>query len=59
MTETQPIERTDHDSGYGRWTLFRRRPSAALAPYVHEMQGYFEEGGEAVVRRKHRPAWCP
>jgi AraC-like DNA-binding protein len=52
MTDTQPLVRTDHVSDFGRWTLFRRRPSAALAPYVHEIQGYFEEGGDAIVRRE-------
>jgi len=39
-------------SEFGRWTLFRRRPRRALEPYVHEIQGYFEEGGEAIVRRE-------
>jgi AraC-like DNA-binding protein len=52
MTNMQPLERTDHVSDFGRWTLFRRKPSTALAAFVHEMQGYFEEGGEAIVRRE-------
>ncbi len=51
MTDT-PLAQIDHVSEFGRWTLFRRRPGSALAPYVHEMQGYFEEGGDAIVRRE-------
>ena len=52
MTDTPPLAQTDHVSEFGRWTLFRRRPRLALAPYVHEIQGYFEEGGDAIVRRE-------
>ncbi len=52
MTDTQLLARTDHVSDFGRWTLFRREPRPALAPYVHEIQGYFEEGGDAIVRRE-------
>ena len=52
MTDTRPLERTDHDSGFGRWTLFRRKTPPALAGYVHDMQGYFEEGGAPIVRRE-------
>ncbi len=52
MTDTLPLKQTDHVSQYGCWTLFRRRPGGALAHYVHEIQGYFEEGGDAIVRRE-------
>lgn len=52
MTDTPPLAQTDHVSEFGRWTLFRRRPRRALAPYVHEIQGYFEEGGDTIVRRE-------
>jgi AraC-like DNA-binding protein len=52
MTDTPTLAQTDHVSEYGRWTLFRRRPRHVLAPYVHEIQGYFEEGGDAIVRRE-------
>lgn len=52
MPDPAPLARTDHVSEHGRWTLFRRRPPAVLAPFVVEMQGYFEEGGDAIVRRE-------
>jgi AraC-like DNA-binding protein len=52
MTDTLLLAQTDHVSEFGRWTLFRRRPRHALAPYVHEIQGYFEEGGDTIVRRE-------
>jgi len=52
MTDTPRLAQTDHASEFGRWTLFRRQPRRALAPYVHEIQGYFEEGGETIVRRE-------
>ena len=52
MTNTPNSAQTDHVSEFGRWTLFRRKPRRALAPYVHEIQGYFEEGGATIVRRE-------
>ena len=52
MTDTPTLAQTDHVSEFGRWTLFRRKPRRALAPYVHEIQGYFEEGGATIVRRE-------
>lgn len=52
MTIAQDIAQIDHVSEYGRWTLFRRRPSRLLAPYVREIQGYFEEGGDAIIRKE-------
>lgn len=52
MHDRPTLQRTDHVSEFGRWTLFRRKPRSALAHYVHEIQGYFEEGGEAIVRRE-------
>lgn len=57
--ERYRIVQTDHESDYGRWTLFRRRPPAPLAGIVHEMQGYFEEGGEAIIRREVPSAVVP
>ncbi len=44
------MQRIDHDSAFGRWTLCRQRPRAALLPYVDELQGYRESGGRAIVR---------
>ena len=52
MTDTPTLAQTYHASEFGRWTLFRRQPRRALAPYVHEIQGYFEEGGATIVRRE-------
>lgn len=52
MAHSPPLAQIDHASEFGRWTLYRRRPGATLSPYVHEIQGYFEEGGAAVVRRE-------
>jgi AraC-like DNA-binding protein len=52
MTDPPTLAQTDHVSEFGRWTLFRRRLRHALAPYVHEIQGYFEEGGDTIVRRE-------
>lgn len=52
MTEVTRSHRTDHVSDFGRWTLFRRKPRVALSRYVHEMQGYYEEGGAPIVRRE-------
>jgi len=48
--ETSQVERIDHESQYGRWTLWRRLPSPALAPFVSELQGYLEESDCAVTR---------
>jgi AraC-like DNA-binding protein len=52
MTGPTALAQTDHESDFGRWTLYRRKPRPALAPYVHELQGYFEEGGAAIMRRE-------
>jgi AraC-like DNA-binding protein len=52
MTGSHPLARTDHVSDYGRWTLFRRRPSPWLAPEVRQIQGYVEEGGPSVLRKE-------
>jgi AraC-like DNA-binding protein len=42
----------DHASVHGKWTLLRKRPTARLLPFVHELQGYAEKGGRPVVRRE-------
>ena len=44
------MQRIDHDSALGRWTLCRQRPRASLLPYVSEIQGFSESGGQTVVR---------
>ena len=44
------MQRIDHDSAFGRWTLCRQQPRASLLPYVSALQGYREGGGRAVVR---------
>lgn len=44
------MQRINHSSEYGRWTLYRKRPETALRPYVQEMQGYREFGGRPVSR---------
>lgn len=46
------IERIDHRSCHGCWTLFRRRPPVPLRPYVREIQGYVEAGGIPVHRKE-------
>lgn len=52
MTDVIDLQRIDHESDYGRWTLLRRAPPAWLRPYVLDMQGYVEEGGVPVVRKE-------
>jgi AraC-like DNA-binding protein len=44
--------RIDHCSEHGSWTLYRWQPPAALAPYVIEVQGYYEESAQPVVRKE-------
>lgn len=39
-----------HAGALGAWSLWRRRPAAALVPFVVEMQGYEESGTEPLVR---------
>lgn len=34
------IDRLDHPSEHGRWTLWRKRPSPPLRPHVIELEGY-------------------
>ena len=46
------METIRHESGFGRWTLVRHRPSGDLAPFVIEIQGYAEEAGRPVVRKE-------
>jgi AraC-like DNA-binding protein len=46
------IDRVDHSSEHGRWTLWRKRPSAPLRPHVIELEGYVETGGAPLVRRE-------
>jgi AraC-like DNA-binding protein len=46
------LQRTDHESDHGRWTLLRARPPQWLAPYVREIQGYVEERGPRIVRKE-------
>lgn len=50
MEIQRPVQCIDHESEHGRWTLWRRPPTAALAPYVSELQGYLEESDLAVTR---------
>lgn len=52
MLETPPIERIEHASAHGRWTLWRRRPAAPLRRWLVEYQGYVEVGGRPVRRRE-------
>ncbi|MCI0467484.1 MAG: helix-turn-helix domain-containing protein [Beijerinckiaceae bacterium] len=52
MDPRETLVRIDHDSGHGRWSLFRRRPPAWLAPYVRSLEGYVEEGGRTIVRKE-------
>lgn len=49
---TNDLQRIDHRSENGIWTLFQRRPPAVLAPYVRQLQGFFEVGGRPVLRRE-------
>lgn len=36
-----------------RWELARRAPAPVLAPFVAELQGYFEQAALPVMRREH------
>lgn len=46
------IDRLDHASEHGRWTLWRKRPPAHLQPHVIELEGYVETGGAPLARRE-------
>lgn len=46
------LERVEHDSGWGRWTLLRARPAPGLLGDAVEYQGYRERGAAPVVRRE-------
>lgn len=46
------LQRIDHESDYGRWTLFRRQPRMPLVGYVRELEGFFEVGGPQLIRRE-------
>jgi AraC-like DNA-binding protein len=46
------VERIEHVSGHGRWSLIRRAPPAALGPYILGYCGYEERGGRPVWRRE-------
>ena len=46
------VARIDHASDWGRWTLVRARPAAALAGLAVEYQGYRESAPWAVLRRE-------
>ncbi|MCI0598760.1 MAG: helix-turn-helix domain-containing protein [Beijerinckiaceae bacterium] len=52
MDARKNLVRIDHDSGHGRWSLFRHRPSPWLAPFVRSLEGYVEERGRAIVRKE-------
>ncbi|MDF2981848.1 MAG: Helix-turn-helix, AraC domain protein [Devosia sp.] len=52
MDEMAGIDRFDHASEHGRWTLWRKRPAALLRPHVIELEGYVESGGTPLVRRE-------
>jgi AraC-like DNA-binding protein len=52
MDEITSIDRFDHASELGHWTLWRKRPPALLQPHVIELQGYVETGGAPLVRRE-------
>lgn len=59
MTTAAHTTRIDHDSEAGRWTLWRKPPAPALAPWIVEMQGYVETGGRPVVRRELPELFVP
>lgn len=46
------LQRIDHDSENGRWTLLRAAPPIWLQPYIREIQGYSEEAGQPVMRKE-------
>jgi AraC-like DNA-binding protein len=48
------VERINHASDWGRWTLVRARPSPALRGLVGDYEGY-REAGAAPVTRRQRP----
>ncbi len=48
------MERIDHCSDRGEWTLWRQKPSAALSPYIAEIQG-FREACDVQVKRTELP----
>lgn len=48
------MQRIDHCSERGEWTLWRHQPSSALAPYIAEVQG-FREACELPVTRTELP----
>lgn len=52
MNEVAGIDRLDHASDHGRWTLWRKRPPPLLRPHVIELEGYVETGGAPLVRRE-------
>lgn len=43
-------ERSDYEGEAGCWTLWRRVPRPALQPFVTEIQGYRETGGQRLIR---------
>lgn len=47
-----PSEHWHHDGEAGRWSFWRRQPSAPLAGYVAELQAYWESGGQPLIRRE-------
>jgi len=52
MDEMTGIERFEHASEHGRWTLWRKRPPALLQSHVIELEGYIETGGAPLLRRE-------
>lgn len=52
MTDPLRLRRIDHHSENGCWTLLRRVPPTWLRSFVHEIQGYEEEGGQPVLRKE-------
>lgn len=52
MEHSSGIDRLDHASEHGRWTLWRKRPPVHLQPHVIELEGYVETGGAPLVRRE-------
>jgi len=52
MDEIAGIEKFDHASEHGRWTLWRKQPPAPLRPHVIELEGYVETGGAPLTRRE-------
>lgn len=52
MEHPSSIDRLDHASEHGSWTLWRKRPPAPLQRHVIELEGYVETGGAPLVRRE-------